>query len=70
MPLTPFKIPKAHHLIGGEWVKSSATLAVTDPSTGQDLTQIGRGIADEIDVAVNAAQAALDGEWGKTSAFE
>ena len=43
MPLTPFNIPQAHHLIAGTWRKGSDVIAVTDPSTGQDLTTIARG---------------------------
>ena len=70
MPLTPFNVPKAHHLIGGAWVKSQSTHTVTDPSTGQDLTTIGRGTPGEIDAAVIAGQAALDGDWGKRTALE
>jgi aldehyde dehydrogenase (NAD+) len=70
MPLTPFNIPKAHHLIAGKWVKSSASLLVIDPSTGQDLTTIGRGTADDIDAAVGAAQSAVDGDWGKMTALD
>lgn len=70
MPLTPFNIPQAHHLIGGDWVPAMGEIAVTDPSNGHDLTTIGRGNADDINAAVSAAQTALNGEWGALSALE
>ena len=57
MPLTPFEIPPASHLIGGSWIRGDATIQVTDPSTGQPLTQIARGTAADIDAAVAAAHA-------------
>ena len=70
MPLTPFNIPPAHHLIGGHWTPSSQTIPVVDPSTGAGLTIIGRGTSGDVDRAVTAAQSALTGEWGGMSALE
>jgi aldehyde dehydrogenase (NAD+) len=70
MPLTPFDIPPAHHLIGGSWIRGKAPIQVTDPSTGQELTQIARGTADDIDAAVQAAHAARAGDWGRMTALE
>lgn len=70
MPLRPFNIPPAHHLIGGIWVPSRDVIAVSDPSTGAELTTIGRGTAADIDAAVTAAQSALDGDWGRMSALD
>lgn len=70
MPLTPFDIPPASNLIGGDWIRSDATIEVTDPSTGQPLTQIARGTAADIDAAVAAAQAARAGDWERMSATE
>ncbi len=54
--------------IGGAWVASSRTLPVINPSDGQVIGQIARGGAAEIDAAVKAAQAAMDGEWGQCDA--
>jgi aldehyde dehydrogenase (NAD+) len=54
--------------IGGEWVASSQTLPVINPSDGQVIGQIARGGAAEIDAAVQAAHRALDGEWGQLDA--
>ncbi|MCK8483718.1 aldehyde dehydrogenase family protein [Aliiroseovarius sp. S2029] len=57
-------------LIGGDWRKTAHTLPVADPSTGQTFAQIARGAAPEIDAAVSAAKAALDGDWGRMTATE
>jgi aldehyde dehydrogenase (NAD+) len=70
MPLTPFDIPVAHHLIGGKWTAAKATIAVTDPSTGDPLTSIARGTPADIDAAVTAAHTALDGAWGAMTALD
>jgi aldehyde dehydrogenase (NAD+) len=70
MPLTPFNIPPAHHLIGGHWTPAAQTIPVVDPSTGAGLTIIGRGTSGDVDRAVAAAQSALTGEWGGMSALE
>ncbi|MDE2361286.1 MAG: aldehyde dehydrogenase family protein [Hyphomicrobiales bacterium] len=56
------------HYIGGEWIAAQATLPIVNPSDGQTIGQIGRGGAAEIDAAVRAGHAALDGEWGKLDA--
>ncbi|PUB17025.1 aldehyde dehydrogenase family protein [Yoonia sediminilitoris] len=70
MPLKPFDIPPAHHLIGGTWIRGKAAIQVTDPSTCAQITTIARGTADDIDAGVTAAQAALDGDWGAMTALE
>jgi aldehyde dehydrogenase (NAD+) len=59
-------------LIGGAWraAAGGATLALHDPSDGTELARIARGTASDIDAAVAAAQAALDGEWGRMTAAE
>ncbi|MFT7059555.1 MAG: aldehyde dehydrogenase (NAD+), partial [Pseudorhodobacter sp.] len=67
-PLHPFSIPKASHLIGGNWVAGADTLPLFNPSTGDPITLIARGSAADIDAAVTAAHSALDGEWGRMSA--
>ncbi len=70
MPLTPFDIPVAHHLIGGKWTPAKATIPVTDPSTGDPLTSIARGTRADIDAAVTAAHTALNGAWGAMTALD
>ena len=54
-------------LIGGEWraADGGATLALENPSDGSELARIARGGAADIDAAVAAARAALDGAWGR-----
>ncbi|WP_170457235.1 aldehyde dehydrogenase family protein [Ruegeria arenilitoris] len=57
-------------LIGGDWVATDDTLDLTNPSDGTPLCRIARGGAPQIDAAVQAAQAALDGDWGRMTALE
>lgn len=58
------------HFINGEWTTSSENtlLPVIDPSTGKPFAEIAKGTAIDIDKAVQAAQSALDGQWGQISA--
>ena len=59
-------------LIAGEWrnAANNETIDVFNPSTGEVLCKVARGSANDIDEAVTAAQAAMDGEWGKMTALE
>ncbi|MEM6466977.1 MAG: aldehyde dehydrogenase family protein [Pseudomonadota bacterium] len=57
-------------LIGGQWQGAAETLALEDPSTGQEVGRIARGSADHVDKAVAAARTALDGSWGAMTALE
>jgi aldehyde dehydrogenase (NAD+) len=72
MTITPLNIDPTHCFVGGEWVPalSGETLDLKNPSDGSILCQIARGKAADIDRAVDAAEAALDGAWGKLAAFE
>lgn len=58
--------------INGAWgdCVSGELIDLINPSTGDTLAQIARGSAKDIDNAVQAAQAALDGEWGNMTAVE
>jgi aldehyde dehydrogenase (NAD+) len=58
--------------VNGKWVapQGGETLALENPSTGETVGQIARGGAPDIDRAVAAAQAALDGAWGRMTALE
>lgn len=56
------------HFIGGHWVPGEASIQVINPSDGQAMAGIARGGAAEIDRAVRAAHAAMDGEWGRMDA--
>ena len=59
-------------LVGGRWRRADGgqTLPLLDPSDGRTLAAIARGQGSDIDAAVAAAQAALDGPWGALSAVE
>ncbi|MGB7244757.1 MAG: aldehyde dehydrogenase family protein [Sulfitobacter sp.] len=59
-------------LIGGKWVPSQSgeTLPLINPSDGTALAQIARGSGADIDAAVSAAGAALQGDWGRMTALE
>lgn len=72
MPLTKLPFNPCHCLIDGTWRApiSGQTIALIDPSDGSELTQIARGQSDDINAAVNAAQNALNGEWGRKTALE
>ena len=76
-PSIPFATDRL--LIDGEWLPASsgATLSLEDPSDGSALATIARGDAADIDAAVAAARAAVDGgghagarAWGAYSAME
>ena len=58
--------------IGGRWTaaQDEQTLPVIAPANGEVFAQIPRGTAHEVDLAVKAARAALDGAWGRMSATE
>jgi aldehyde dehydrogenase (NAD+) len=58
--------------IGGRWVepRSGRTLPLQDPSRGVEIGAIARGEAADIDAAVEAAETALAGEWGRLTATE
>ena len=58
--------------VGGAWRagESGQTLALHNPSDGTLLAHIARGNAADVDAAVRAAQAALDGPWGRLTATE
>ncbi len=57
-------------LTGGQWRPVADHLPLIDPSTGENIGQIARGGAAEIDMAVQAAEAALAGDWGRSTAAE
>ena len=58
--------------IDGRWVKaqSGERLPVEDPSRGVEIGEIARGQAADIDAAVEAAERALRGPWGRLTAAE
>jgi len=56
------------HYIGGRWTPSRSVLPVLNPSDGAKMAEIARGGAAEIDAAVAAGHAAMNGEWGRMDA--
>src|SRR6201992_617344 len=58
--------------IDGRWVEpqSRKRLPIEDPSRGVEIGEIARGGAADIDTAVDAAERALAGDWGKLTATE
>ncbi|MBS0446605.1 MAG: aldehyde dehydrogenase family protein [Proteobacteria bacterium] len=70
MPSSPLSFDPAEMLIGGRWRGARDTLPLVNPSDGSELAHVARGQAADIDAAVDAAEAALAGEWGRMSAAE
>lgn len=66
-------LDRAHtHIIGGERppAASGKTLGVTDPATGAVIAHVPAGGAADVDAAVTAARAALDGPWAALTPAE
>ncbi|NOD94350.1 aldehyde dehydrogenase family protein [Ruegeria sp. HKCCD4884] len=59
-------------LIEGQWkpAASGGTLPLINPSDGTEICRIARGSETDVVVAVQAAQAALQGDWGRKTALE
>jgi acyl-CoA reductase-like NAD-dependent aldehyde dehydrogenase len=57
-------------LIGGARVPAASgeTLETFDPATGIPITRVALGGDEDVDAAVRAARAALNGEWGQMPA--
>lgn len=58
--------------IGGRWLaaRDGRTIPVASPADGETFDHVPRGGAHEVDLAVAAARAALDGPWGRMTATE
>ena len=58
--------------IAGEWrpATGGATLSLENPSTGEQIGSIAAATSGDVDAAVCAAHAALDGSWGESTAAE
>ncbi len=72
MTITALGVETSLCFISGAWgpPQDGGTLSVQDPSDGSALCEIARGTNADIDKAVGAAEAALDGAWGKLANFE
>ncbi len=60
------------HFIDGQWIDSldARTVPTLAPATGQLIGNLARGGQREMDLAVAAARAALDGPWGRMTPTE
>jgi acyl-CoA reductase-like NAD-dependent aldehyde dehydrogenase len=56
--------------IGGEFVEAAETRELTEPATGEPLARTAVASTDDVDRAVDAAHAALTGDWLKTPPTE
>jgi len=72
LAMNPLGLDPSNCLIGGTWVKGASgdLLDLKNPSDGSTLCAIAKGCAQDIDAAVKAAEAALQGDWGKATAAE
>jgi aldehyde dehydrogenase (NAD+) len=59
-------------LINNEWRDASGgkTMDVVNPTTEEGIASVASATKDDVDAAVQAARAALNGPWGKMSARE
>lgn len=59
-------------LINGQWTaaRSGRTLPAWNPATQEQIGTVAEAGPEDLDAAVTAARAALDGPWGKMSAAE
>lgn len=66
-PLSPMGV-----FIDNAWRPSASgtTIAMIAPATGKVIGEIARGDAADVEAAVAAARAALEGEWGRLTATE
>ncbi|GIW42411.1 MAG: aldehyde dehydrogenase [Candidatus Binatia bacterium] len=56
--------------IGGEFRQAQRTLGTVDPSTGEEIAEIGDATPADVDAAVRAAREAFEKRWSRSSASE
>ncbi|MFM6831141.1 MAG: aldehyde dehydrogenase family protein [Novosphingobium sp.] len=57
--------------IGGQWLRGRGDpIAIENPCRQTHLTSVSAASSDDVDLAVQAARAALDGPWGRMSGRE
>lgn len=64
---TKFRFDRLY--IGGEWVSADVRPSI-DPATGEAWGEVAYGCEQDIDRAVNAARAALEGPWRKMAGWQ
>jgi len=67
-----FPITLTQLYIDGEWRDSASgkTFAVIDPTTEAEIAQVAEGTVEDVELAVQAANAAFVGDWGRMSGHE
>lgn len=72
MLATPFLARDHRLLIGGRWVEptSDTVIAVENPATTETIAHVRAASAADLDAAVAAARAALQGAWGRMDATD
>jgi aldehyde dehydrogenase (NAD+) len=70
--MTTTAVMRKQLFINGEWRDAAAgkTIEVVNPATEEVIAEVASAERGDIDAAVAAARAALDGPWGKLSARE
>jgi aldehyde dehydrogenase (NAD+) len=68
----PATLLDKHLLINNQWLPASSgtTMEVVNPATEEVIASVASAGSADVDAAVAAARAALDGPWGKMSARE
>jgi 1-pyrroline dehydrogenase len=58
--------------VGGDWVESAGETVqeVFNPATGEVIARVARGVQEDVDRAVKAAQVAFEGGWGDATPRE
>ncbi len=66
----PAVAPFQPMFVGGKWVESRSgkTFSTVNPATGKVICEVAEGDAADIDAAVTAARAAMNGPWGRMNA--
>ncbi|NNL19497.1 MAG: aldehyde dehydrogenase family protein [Boseongicola sp.] len=72
MSVKPLDLDPAKCLVGGAWLApaSGETLELVNPSDGSTLCEIARGGPADVARAVESAETALEGAWGRATAAE
>src|SRR6185503_11841468 len=72
MTMTTTAVEQKKLLINNEWRDASGgkTMEVVNPATEEVCATVASATRDDVDTAVQAARAALNGPWGKMSARE
>jgi acyl-CoA reductase-like NAD-dependent aldehyde dehydrogenase len=70
--MTTTAVMRKQLFINNEWrdASSAGTIEVVNPATEEVIAEVASADASDVDAAVAAARAALDGPWGKLSARE